>query len=351
MGFLFCSPLYKKLMQERLKYLFRKFLDNNCTKEEFDEVFSLIKRSASDPALRMLLERILDEENILAIVDEDATFVNSGGRLEPYPAEEVVAPVRRIAVRKKLLWSIAASVILIAGIFSWLFITRNSRREAYARYVRPEPALLKKQTNRSEYKYLLLSDSTQVWLNAASTLEFPEVFDSKKREVVLKGEAFFDVKHADKIPFIIYTEDVSSEVMGTAFNIKAYPDLEKITVSVKRGLVRVKYADRRVALLGIGEQISIEKTDHLVKEKKFKEEETYAWQQGKLIYDDYTLGDITRDLERIYNVNINVQKDSVENLRITTSFDKASGVDKALEVLSRLTDAKLEKRNNIYYIK
>ncbi len=60
-----------------------------------------------------------------------------------------------------------------------------------------------------------------MWLNAESTLEFPENFNKTKREVYLKGEAYFDVKHADKIPFIIYTGEVTTEVLGTAFNIQS----------------------------------------------------------------------------------------------------------------------------------
>lgn len=336
-------------MQDRLQYLFRKFLDNNCTQAEFDEVFSLIRQSESDSALRVLLERELDAENIPANVDDAAGFANSNKLNIENPVVEENVSLKPTPVKRRLIWSIAASVAIATGALLWFFTSGKSVSEEYARYA--AHTLLKKETKRSEYKYLLLPDSTQVWLNAESTLEFPETFDSRKREVVLKGEAFFDVKHSDKIPFVIYTGDVSTEVLGTAFNIKAYPDMEKITVSVKRGRVKVKYAGRQMALLSIGQQISIAKKDHLAKEKKLKEEETSAWQQGKLIYDDYSMGDIIRDMERVYNVNIRLQRDSLQNMRISTSFDKALGIDKALEILCRLTDAKLEKDDSTYNIK
>jgi len=335
-------------MQDRLLYLFRKYLDNNCTKKEFEEVFNLIRDSDSDPALKMLLEKELDAVNILAFMDNyDGLKKRFEGKFN-YPIEEVKDYRKPTFVKRILTWTIAASVVIAAGALLWLYMGGGSLREEQLRYA--ENILLKKETQKSEYKYLLLPDSTQVWLNAASTLEFPETFDGKKREVMLNGEAFFDVKHADKIPFIIYTGKVITEVMGTAFNIKAYPDMEKITVSVKRGRVKVKYDDKQMAMLGVGQQISIEKKDHLAKEKRVNEEETSAWQLGKLIYDDYSMGDIIGDMERIYNVHIHIQKDSIASMKISTSFDKAQGVEKVLEILCRLADAKLEKEDGVYNI-
>ena len=135
------------------------------------------------------------------------------------------------------------------------------------------------------------------WLNAASTLEFPESFDKNERVVFLEGEAYFDVKHADKVPFIIYTGQVSTEVLGTAFNIKAYPDLEKVTVSVNRGKVKVNYENKQVAMLTHGQQVIINRKVNRIKEKEVKEEESASWQQGKLMYDDYSVADILSDLE------------------------------------------------------
>src|SRR5439155_2315167 len=104
-----------------------------------------------------------------------------------------------------------------------------------------------------EQKYLLLPDSTQVWLNAASSLEFPEAFQSGKREVYLVGEAFFDVKHAENRPFIIHTGNVTTRVVGTAFNIKGYPDQPDVIVSVKRGKVQVSKNEKLVATLTVGQ--------------------------------------------------------------------------------------------------
>jgi transmembrane sensor len=304
-------------MEKRFNYLFRKYLNNTCTKEEFDEVFDFLKLPENDPMPGIVIRDVYDKE---------------------------VRPKRT----RNVSLSIAASilVLLIAGT-SWILLTPGKMSRIQKTVV---SASVIKKTERSEYKYIMLPDSTQVWLNAASSIEFKKQFDKNKREVVLKGEAYFDVKHADKIPFIIYTGKVSIVVMGTAFNIKAYPDLAKITVSVKRGKVRVNYSNQQVAMLIKGQEVSIA-TIGEIRQKKVKEEDTSAWQYGNLIYDDYSIGDIMTDLEKVYNVHIIVKDATVKNLHITTAFKREGGAGKALEVLCKLTDTKLAQENGTYIIK
>lgn len=332
-------------MEERIKYLFRKFLDNTCTKEEFEEVFSYIRMAEKDPAIQSFFDKVYEGE----FNQQSSAFVDGQGHLNGLKEEATeVASFGRHVQRIMRKWSVAVTLIIILGGVAWVW--NDDEREANNAAIAGNVQVTK-STHPSEYQYLLLPDSTQVWLNAASTLEFPERFNKNKREVVLKGEAFFDVKHADKIPFVIYTGDVSTEVLGTAFNIKAYPDMEKIIVSVKRGKVKVNYEQKQVALLTVGQQVSINQKGRSVSEKSVKTNEASAWQEGKLIYDDYMIGDIILDLERVYNKQVKVDVGGVETLRISTSFKRDQGIEKALEVLCRLTDTELERENGVYHIK
>ena len=118
----------------------------------------------------------------------------------------------------------------------------------------------KTSTERAEYKYILLPDSTQVWLNAGSTLDYPEHFDETTREVTLTGEAYFDVKHAAEHPFIIHTGQIQTTVLGTAFNINAYTDRSNIQVSVSRGKVKVSRGDQLIATLVKGQEVKVSQT-------------------------------------------------------------------------------------------
>ncbi|WP_290798518.1 FecR family protein [Flavihumibacter sp. UBA7668] len=312
-------------MNQRFKHLFRKYLDNSCSREEFDELFAYMEQQGDQNSLDGLLESFSEKQEPIESLP--------GKRLLP-----------RIAV--------AASILVVLSGAVWWFSQQRSLpvKDVLNNSV-ASVTTISRSTEKSEYKYLLLPDSTQVWLNADSKLDFPENFDNKKRIVHLKGEAYFDVRHADKIPFIIYTGEVSTEVLGTAFNIKAYPDMEKITVSVKRGKVKVNYANKQVAVLTKGKEVVIGNLNKEAKEKPVKEELTAGWQEGNLVYDDYKVGDILADLERVYDVDIKVGSPELKELRVTTTLKRQYGVESALEILSRLIGTEITINNGSYIIK
>ena len=200
---------------------------------------------------------------------------------------------------------------------------------------------------------MLLPDSTQVWLNAASSLEFPDRFKGNKREVFLTGEAFFDVKHADNSPFLIHTKNVTTTVVGTAFNIRAYPDQKVITVSVSRGKVKVSRNDQLIATLTKGQQVKVNNTKDkdTVIEKEVAVEKINSWQQGDLIYDDMAFEDIVKDLQNVFNVEIKIEDPATRQLNITTSFNRDIGAQKAVSILCRFTNRQLVNKNGTLIIK
>ena len=175
-------------------------------------------------------------------------------------------------------WSVVITITIMLATLAWVWDDGDT---ASANTTIVSSLQVTKLTEPSEYQYLLLPDSTEVWLNVASSLEFPEIFNKDKREVVLKGEAFFDVKPTSKTPFIIYTGDISTEVLGAALNIKAYPGMEKITVSVKRGKAKVDHERKQVALLTLGQRVNINPRTRSVDEKRVKENEIAAWHRVK----------------------------------------------------------------------
>lgn len=329
-------------MEERIKYLFRQYLNNTCTRKEFEEFFSYINEASHNELIRELIKKAYEEtgQSSLTYVDERGNLVLT----EPAWDEQPVAKART-RKRNQIIIGIATCVIVALAGVGWL-INRPFQQQAGEQKM----VLAKKVTGRSEYKYMLLPDSTQVWLNAASTLEYPHQFASVKREVYLTGEAYFDVKHADKQPFLIHTGKITTLVLGTAFNIKAYPGRENVIVSVSRGKVRVNYNEKEVATLTPGQQVKVSNVNKLVLQKKIAITEAAPWQQGNLVYDDETINDIIADLERIYDVTIRVQKETLFNERISTSFRREIGIEHALQVLCNLTDSQLKLVNNMYVI-
>lgn len=330
-------------MEERLRYLFGRYLHNHCSRQELEEFFAYLREAEHDEDIRLCIKRLYQE---LGGQGHAGTYVNEEGRLvleNPEWMPEEAAPAPRTNWPARL--TVAAFVVMMAGTI-W-FIREKAGSN-------PPPAQLashtRKFTDRSELKYLLLEDSTRVWLNAASSLEFPDRFQQNRREVFLSGEAFFEVKHAEKIPFIIHTGQVSTTVLGTAFNIKAYPGEKNITVSVSRGTVKVSRSDGYTATLTGGRQIKLEAQRKDVVEKKIAMGDVAAWQRGFIVYDDEPMADILADMERIYNVQVQVEDPAHRGVRISTSFKKEIGIEQALQVLCRLTDTRLKSVNGNYII-
>lgn len=331
-------------MEERIKYLFKQYLNNACTRKEFDEFFTYINEAAHNEIIRDLIKKVYEETRQPG---SSLTYVDGSGSLvvtRPNPNEQSLAREKPVK-KSRLLPVMAAAVIVLAAGMAWFMARPLSKQPVVA-----AKGLAKKMTGRSEYRYMLLPDSTQVWLNAASTLEYPQQFAAGKRDVYLTGEAYFDVKHADKQPFLIHTGKVTTMVLGTAFNINAYPGRENIIVSVSRGRVRVNYNDKEMAVLTQGQQVKVSNTSNAVVQKKQAITEAAPWQQGNLQYDDETIRDIVADLERNYDVTIRVQSEGLANERITTSFRREIGIENALKVLCTLTDTRLKLENNMYVI-
>jgi ferric-dicitrate binding protein FerR (iron transport regulator) len=331
-------------MEKRLNELFQKYLTNHCTAEEMEEFFHYIRESGEDEALRKLLR-----ETYQSIRNESATYVNPTGELVvPQKQEEndpgfQKSPYSR---RKSLNRLLAAAIIagISFGIFHFL---DPIVKQVYAN---KNQVLKKSSTERAEYKYILLPDSTQVWLNAGSTLEYPEHFDLTNREVSLSGEAYFDVKHAAEHPFLIHTGRILTTVLGTAFNINAYPERSSVTVSVSRGKVKVSRGSRLVATLLKGQQVNVNEKDDRVAQKNIEVNSVAGWQQGNLEYDDEPLQDIINDLQRVYSTNIRISDNNIRQLKISTSFRRELGVNQALEILCKLTDTRLVQNEGTYII-
>jgi ferric-dicitrate binding protein FerR (iron transport regulator) len=331
-------------MEERLKYLFQRYLDNACTRSEFDEFLWYVSNSANNDAIRELVKKVYGDTGRDA---SSQTFVDESGNLvltQPeWHVQEERTPVK--SSRRWIGAMAAAAILVIVAGYIWYMQPPPTKAATMA-----QAELTHKSTERSEYKYLLLPDSTQVWLNAESKLEYPQQFGGNKRMVYLSGEAYFDVKHADKIPFVIATGKVSTTVLGTAFNIKAYPGRKDVIVSVSRGKVKVDYDDREVAMLTNGQQVRVSNTDSRVVEKKPAVIEAASWQQGNLAYDDENMEDIIADLERVYDVRIRIDNIAITQLRVTTTFKREIGVEQALQVLCELTDTKLRQADGQYTI-
>ena len=337
-------------MKDKLAYLFWQYLKNTSTEEELEEFLSCVKQAEHDQTLRDLIKEVYDsihatDPAINSYIDENGSLVLKT------PGQDLLPDAYRLRGQKrKKKWILPVVSVLVISVLASFFWWKGKATAANRHELMAVQSLTRKITETSEQKFLLLPDSTQVWLNGDSYLEFPDEFTDKKREVFLSGEAWFDVRHAEEVPFIIHTGKITTTVMGTAFNIKAYPYLRTVVISVSRGKIKVSRGEEMVAILQKGQQIKVSSTDTLVREKNIDIGKIASWQQGYISYEDETMGDILRDLEHLYNTEITVADQSLLNMRITTSFNRSIGKEQALKIICKLVDKQLGNRSGKYVI-
>lgn len=156
---------------------------------------------------------------------------------------------------------------------------------------------------------LSLSDGSKVWLNSGSTLRFPQLFSAQQREIELTGEAFFQIKkRADqsgrRIPFIVHTPRQQIEVLGTAFNVKAYTDETSETATLVEGSVRVTNKSGSMEkMLSPGFSSVVQPGGHL-SVSKADLEEVSGWRTDAFVFNEASIGDIVKQLSRWYDIDV-----------------------------------------------
>ena len=180
---------------------------------------------------------------------------------------------------------------------------------------------------------IILNDGTEVWLNASSRLFFPTRFTGTCRSVKLEGEAYFKVAPDKEHPFIIQTEKMSTEVLGTEFNVKAYPGSDA-HVTLVNGSVKVHLPQlKEDVVLRPGDDIACAADSYLVQQVDIS---YYTqWMEGYFYYDDVPLTDILKDLGRWYNVTIAIEQDSfLLNQRLHFVADRSEDISQTLKNLN-----------------
>lgn len=273
-----------------------------------------------------------------------------------FPSEEKVVKLNRF------LWlKIAAAIILVTGsVFLYLSYHNFNKSE-------PTHEIFTWATKSGERKRIRLQDGTSVLLNAKSSLSIIKGFNTKTREVNLTGEAFFDVVHCKDVPFIVHTSDFKINVLGTAFNVKAYPDEVTSEATLIRGLITMEAVDGKGGIITLKPSqkvtfykkvIATKKTNlskpslarpeiainhyTLIKDSTIVET---AWTKNRIEIYDQDFDEIKDVLEKWYNVEIKFTNTAVEKYRFTATFSNET-LEEALKALQGVEYFKYEIQGN-----
>jgi transmembrane sensor len=281
-------------------------------------------------------------EEIIRIQDWFHSFDNE---LEDDPAytiaaNEAAVKVLRSIKTKRYLPLMRVAAILIVGLTGLL---------SFLRYYKPAPAVItyaEINVEKGKRKKITLPDGTVVTMNALSVLRIPSNFGKQTRELSLTGEGVFDVKSDENKPFIIHTGKLKTTVLGTSFDIKAYPGEKDIQVAVLTGKVRVE-RDQEILAEGITHNQVLtyneQRNEHTL--KMANAAEIAAWQANRFYFQQATIKEIAAVLERQYNISISLSGSMKRSCRYTLQL-KNETIENAMHLLSQLSGITYRINNN-----
>lgn len=190
-------------------------------------------------------------------------------------------------------------------------------------------------TPRGGQYQLTLADGSKVWLNAASSIRFPTAFIGKERLVEITGEGYFQVAANAQQPFRVKvkgTPDMEVNVLGTSFNIMAYPDEQTITTTLEDGAVQLVHGNSKSVLKpGFGGSLSAGDNDFVI--EKADMEQTLAWKEGKFRFRNTSIQTIMRQMARWYNIDVTYQGD-LSDVRLTGIISRRENASSLFRILS-----------------
>lgn len=291
-----------------------KCLLGEATAEEQAQVQEWINDNESNRKYHEQLQLIWEQSKALA-ASQQADEHKAWKRFQ----QRIHQPGQASLPVKNFHWlRIAALIIIIAGA-AWIGLTLITGSPAPDILMATNDAVLTET----------LSDGSVITLNKKSLLTYPEKFKGNKRQVSLKGEAFFAVAPDSKKPFIIQSNHVTITVVGTSFNVRNLGNATEVIVET--GVVRVTHNNNSIELKP-GEKITIDEDDlTLVKNKQ--EDKLYNYYRTKeFVCDNTPLWKLVYALNEAYNAQIEIANPKIRNLPVNTTFNNES-LDRILEII------------------
>ncbi|MCI7292544.1 FecR family protein [Butyricimonas virosa] len=201
----------------------------------------------------------------------------------------------------------------------------------------------------TEYS-LQLSDGTNVHLNAGSTLIFPSIFGKDARVVELSGEGYFDVTHSN-IPFIVKNKSMDVRVLGTTFNMTAYPEDLMVTTTLLTGKVAVTCHSQtdsttQTTILTPGLQARFQPHEGVLQVDSVDVEEQTAWRRGEFAFEDVKLGNIMTIIGRSFALNVTFDTPELQDIKCFISIQRDKGYEEILKIIHIATGVNFKKEGN-----
>lgn len=313
---------------QRLRHLLEQYHKGLCTPDEEQELNNWYHNIQFDDQQFQNLVQSAGDEQVANDMYDNFKF-------------RAGAKVRLLNSRK---WITRAAAVLTGFcLLAGGYYLINPNKSASNQMLSAMPASAK------ENQFITLSDGSKVVLRHGSKLNYPTSFAGNKREVELIGEAYFDIHHDNKKPFIIHTGAIKTTVLGTAFDISAYPSQKKVVVTVTRGRVRVDNDHKSSVILTPNEQVVYDNQTTTGEKNTVEAAKALTWASSDMVFDGVPFKSIAASLGKRYLVDIQFKNPALENCPITASFNGTEPLKDILEILctARGTTYKFENQQKV----
>lgn len=256
-----------------------------------------------------------------------SSHINDGRRFF-FPDVKPVEKKRPLGVFPLLAAIFALIIISLATIYYFVDV-RGALQDT-------EITMLERELPKGQKMKIFLPDGSIVWLNAASTLRYPERFNGNQRNVYLEGEAFFEIEEDPEKPFIVQTSLLEVTALGTSFNVRNYDFEEEVQVALNTGkvLVRKGGKNKEQLMLVPGQGAFYNKTAEVIEKQRIDPEKVFLWKDGIICFKDASFSEVIDRLSRWYGVEFEIQNYEGQQWSYTGNFEENEYLSNVLKSIS-----------------
>lgn len=292
--------------EKDIKELIRKYSNGESNHQELDDAISILSEPYKNLKLRPTLfnQWINDEQDLGQELQKEELTTMLHQIHHRINIEN--KSIKKSGTKRLILTLSKIAAILAIGFMFGILLNK---------FLPTEPVYYTSIAPMGSVSQMILPDNTMVYLNSGSEIKYSIDGVDGNREVFLKGEAWFQVEKNKKKPFVVHTPYYNVNVLGTEFNVKAYPDDNEIATTLEKGSIQITSAEnfqiQSNTVLNPGEQLIYNKTQNTIQLKTVKTKLYTSWKENKLIFINMSLKELIRLLERKYGVDIEVNDSSI----------------------------------------
>lgn len=316
-----------------------KVLNNHATEEESKEIIRWFKTREG----QIWLEKRMDRDEAAVKTGEEENLID-----HPIPSflmyQKIISNIKTQRIRRIIAY--AAAILIPLALFASLFIRIDSQIDLFTKQVYEEIYV-----PNGERMQILFQDGSKVHLNSGSRIKYPKKFSFSERKIYLEGEAWFEITQNKKRPFIVEISLMNVEVLGTTFDIKAYPEENDISIALETGSIELKSDFFKPHMLNPGEKAVYTKSSGKLNVFSSQNVKHYAaWRNNVLVFNESSLSDVIKTLARTYNISFDIKDSTALEYTYTITTD-STNLNTVLKELEKITPVLFERKDGTVEIR